>query len=186
MKNSYIFQNKQKISESVALFCIFLDLFDIWFNRGWVLISASIFNPLWCVVLLEIYEEIQSSYRYVVAKRRTLMGPLEGPQGPSRAHPERHWFRTAPWTMKDLAPTPDSIQFSFPVNTWLLPFLNKVTVPLVRIKSRVAIGYYRQPSVFATHCSVVWFSNLFHCITQEKKIHFIYTAHMHTSERKVL
>lgn len=76
-------------------------------------------------------------------------------------HPEKHWFRTAPCAVRDLAPTPNSIQVSFPVSTWLLPFLNRSTVLSVRIKGRMAIGYYRQPSVFAIECSVMM---VFKCI----------------------
>lgn len=103
------------------------------------------------------------------------------------AHPEKHWFRTAPCAMRDLAPTSNSIQFSFPVNTWLLPFRNKITVLLVRIRSRVAIGYYRQPSVFATDGSVVVvFKRIWLYPTRKKNTFYIHCTHAYIKKKSFI
>lgn len=69
--NNYIFLNKRIGYKSSTVLKILL--MSVLVEYSWSLISDSAFNLLWCVFLVEKYEENTASHRYVVGKQRSIL-----------------------------------------------------------------------------------------------------------------
>ena len=74
MKNNYFLKQEKTVVRSMKLFYIFkISLKSELAEDSWILLSASAFNLLWYVVLVEADKENLASLRYVVQKGRSIL-----------------------------------------------------------------------------------------------------------------